>query len=51
MANDLLRCKSNYRKQILYILLTIVVSLIFAVILSWLGYYSEIYIKYLLNLI
>ena len=39
MANDLLRCKSNYRKQILYILLTIVVSLIFAVILSWLGYY------------
>ena len=39
MANNLLRCKNNYRKQILYILLTIVVSLMFAVILSWLGYY------------
>lgn len=41
MNDDLLRHKNNYRKQIIYIFLMIVFSLMFACLLSWLGYFFK----------
>ena len=41
MHNDLLEYKNKYRKLIIYILLTIFISLIFGGILSWSIYYFK----------